>query len=91
MIFARGTECTEECTGDERMKFLDKMVFFSLWNLYIAIVRNYMAMKGLEERYRAKSEGGKWKENKEEETAARGGGGRSAERAERQGRGTVDS
>lgn len=49
------------------------------------------AMKGLEERYRAKSEGGKWKENKEEETAARGGGGRSAGRAERQGRGTVDS
>ena len=48
-------------------------------------------MKGLEERYRAKNEGGKWKENKEEETEARGGGGRSAERAERQGRGTVDS
>lgn len=40
MIFARGTECTEECTGDERIKFFDKMVFFSLWNLYIAIVRN---------------------------------------------------
>lgn len=52
------------------------------------MVHGEEAMKGLEERYRAK---GERKEDKEEETAARGGRGRSAERAERQGRGTVDS
>lgn len=57
MIFARGIECTEECTGDERIKFFDKMVFFFLWNLYIAIVRNVIIWRRGDEGIRGKISG----------------------------------